>query len=131
MAMEPQPPPDLAPQPMPAERRLTGGERTLFWIGLLMPALTSPVAVFFFFILNYASGADLAPSSIAVAAGWLAFVVGCCWLCGWINAVKKGTEDRNARAWKQAGLFFLGQLLLTPTLGFGTCMAIAGVSNLW
>jgi hypothetical protein len=130
MVMEPQPPPDLAPQPVAAERRLTRGERMLFWIGLLMPALTSPAAVFGFIMFSYSVGSDVAPSSIAVAAVWLAFVIGCCWLCGWINAVKQGPEGRNARAWKQAGFFFLGQLLLTPTLGFGTCMAIAGVSSL-
>lgn len=128
--MQPQPPPDLAPVPSSGARQLTGGERTLFWLGLLMPALTSPVALFFFLILSYASGGNLPASSVAIAVGWFTFVIGCCWLCGWVNAVKQGPEERNARAWKQAGLFFLGQILLTPLLGFGTCMAIAGISGM-
>lgn len=53
---------------------------------------------------------------------WISILLGCCYLCGWIHAVKRGTEDRRKRAMKAGGLFLLGQLVVTPTIGFGCCM---------
>ncbi len=97
------------------------------WIGLILPGALSPFALIFWFGLSYAGRVnDIL--LLGIPALWLAILLGCCWMCGWIHAHKKGPEDLRMRATKAAALFLLGQLALTPTLGFGTCLLIVNLN---
>lgn len=116
----------MEPEPAPPIRRFSAGENALMWMGLLLPGALSPFAVIFAIGLAYSGNRNLPLFGIPIL--WLAILLGCCWMCGWIHAHKRGPENLKARAAKTGALFLLGQVLLTPTLGFGACLIIMNTS---
>ncbi|MGE9270945.1 MAG: hypothetical protein ACQKBU_09105 [Verrucomicrobiales bacterium] len=125
-----QPPEDpVVPIPPPNERSLRGGEHVLLWVGILLPGLVSPFFLIGYFVLGYRGGASSSLWMALLAVGWVALLLGCCWMGGWILAVKAGPSGRLRRASKSALLFLLGQIILTPTIGFGACFALVGLMD--
>ena len=117
----------MEPELPPQSRRFTPGEHALMWIGLILPGALSPFAVILFFALGYDGGFN-EYLLLGIPVLWLAILLGCCWMCGWIHANKKGPENLKARAAKAGGLFLLGQVLLAPLIGFGACLAIVNMN---
>jgi hypothetical protein len=126
---EPIAPPEVQ-DPLPEMRRLSTGEQFLLWMGILLPGILSPVFVFGWFLIGYTQPAGHVLWLILIPAAWLAILLACCYLCGWIHAVKRGTEDRRRRAMRAGGLFLLGQIVVSPTLGFGCCMTVASIGGM-
>lgn len=112
------------------DRSLSRGEHFLLWAGILLPGLVSPFFLVGWFLVGYAAPDYHMVWLIVLPIAFLALLLACCYLCGWIHAVKRGTEDRRRQALKAGGLFLLGQLVVTPTLGFGCCMLVAQVGGL-
>ncbi|BCX47179.1 hypothetical protein HAHE_10870 [Haloferula helveola] len=122
--MEPEPParsevPDVA-------RKLNAGEQFLMWAGVLMPGLLAPWALILAIGMSYGSGNEAV--SILIVLAWLAILVGCCFLCGWIQAVKYGAPNLKRQAWVNTSLFFVGQVVLSPLVGFGSCAIIMNLN---
>lgn len=104
----------------PRKHRYSPGEHALTWIGLLLPGLLSPWTLILWFGMSY-GGSTNDILLLGIPLLWLVLLLGCCWMCGWIQATKRGPENVKTRAAKAAALFLLGQVLLTPLLGFGAC----------
>ncbi len=113
----------MEPELPPNSRRYTPGEHTLMWAGLLLPGLLSPFAMILWFGMSYAGSANEL-LLLGIPLLWLVLLLGCCWMCGWIHATKRGPDALKARAAKAGGLFLLGQILLAPLLGFGACLVM-------
>lgn len=126
----PQEPGPLADDPVMRKRFLNPGEHFLLWAGLLLPGLISPFGLILWFALGYGQPDLYMIWLILIPVVWLALLLGCCYLCGWIHAVKRGNENRKARALKAGGLFLLGQIVITPTVGFGCCAALMHFGSL-
>ncbi|MBK1827295.1 hypothetical protein [Haloferula rosea] len=126
--MTPEDPQPIVPDPGVENRSLSTGEQFLLWAGILMPGLTSPFFLIAWFGIGYARSTLYEVWIVVLPILWVAILVGCCFLCGWIHAVKRGPEGRTQRAWKACGLFVLGQIILTPTLGFGCCMLVVNLN---
>lgn len=112
---------------IPRARRYTPGEHALMWIGLILPGALSPIAMILWFGMSYAGGTNEI-LLLGIPLMWLGILVGCCWMCGWIYATKRGPDDIKSRAAKAGGIFLLGQILLSPLLGFGTCALIMNLN---
>jgi len=125
-----EPTPPILPDPGVGDRSLTNGELFLLWAGILLPGLTSPFFLIGWFLIGYGEPELYRLWLIVVPMVWLLLILGCCYLCGWIHAIKRGTEGRKQRALKAGGLFLLGQLVVTPTLGFGCCLLVTQITSM-
>lgn len=130
----PYPPPNEPADPAGSvpkrARSLNPGEHFLLWAGLLLPGIISPFALILWFGIGYGQPGMYEIWMVLIPVIWLALLLGSCFLCGWIHAIKRGPEDRKRRALKAGGLFLLGQLVITPTLGFGCCALLMTVGSL-
>jgi len=113
----------MEPELPPQVRKYTPGEHALMWIGLILPGALSPFAMILFFAMGY-DGSVGEVLLFGIPILWLAILLGCCWMCGWIHATKRGPDRIKPRAAKAAALFLLGQVILSPLIGFGACALI-------
>lgn len=125
----PHPPPDATDDSL-GDRSLSRGEQFLLWAGILLPGLTSPFFLIGWFLIAYTAPDHYAIWLIVLPIALLTLLLGSCYLCGWIHAVKQHTENRRLQALKTGGLFLLGQLIVTPTLGFVCFLLIAQVGGM-